>query len=448
MIKSTRASSAILLTCLLTFAPSLALQPLDGPTAPETEWRFTIPLEDGEFQLGVLVGELAELVGFDGEAVKKQTDHLVPIRTPVGSTTVRLLSSLTDGIVRVELGGDEIVVSVDRVRLRQQRTEFNAGVRRMIESFFPEAAALARGSFGVVVHTAGGEPAPLTEQNAPAHAVVLIHGLDDAGRLWRQATPQLLNAGYTVCEITYPDDQAIAESSSFVASLFAEMKQAGVARVSIVAHSMGSLISRDILTNPKYMAGTVGGTERYPRVDRLIMLGPPNHGSKMALFRVASEARDQTVRALSGDGLLVGGFFDGAGEAQDDLLPGSAFLTELNARSLPADLPVTIIAGSASPFTADELSSMARRLDAMGKSKLGQVYEGSDLERSAGDLIDGLGDGCVSLESTRLKGVADYVVVRANHLGMIQNMFGRGDRIPPAVPIILDRLARDRALGP
>lgn len=422
-------------------APAGARQALETPTKPETEWRITIPLQDGELQVGELVGELASEIGMDGEAIKKLSDYSVPVRTPLGSSTMRLISSITDGIVRLDINADEVAVTVDRVRLRQHQTDFNAAVQRLIESFFPEAAALAKAQFGVMVHLPDGTTARLSAENAPKDAVVLIHGLDDVGHLWGQLIPDLLDAGYGVCEITYPDDQAIKDSSEFVASLFHEMREMGVGHVSIVAHSMGCLISRDILTNPAYYAGSLDGGERFPRVDRLIMLGPPNHGSKMALFRIATEARDQTVRALSGDGLLIGGFFDGAGEAQDDLMPGSVFLTELNARPLPSGLPTTIIAGSASPITADGIATMARRLDAMGKSKYGQVFAGSDLEQSASDLIDGLGDGCVSLESTRLDGVTDYVVVSANHLSMIRNVSSHSTRVPPAVPIILARLA-------
>ncbi len=446
---ATAVSILVALMALTCLAPSArAWQALESPTKPETQWRITIPLQDGELQVGELIGELADEIGMDGEAIKKLSDYSVPVRTPLGSSTIRLISSITDGIVKLDINADEVAVTVDRVRLRQHRTDFNGAIQRLIENFFPEAADLARAQFGVMVHLPDGTTARLSAANAPKDAVVLIHGLDDAGHLWGQLIPGLLDAGHGVCEITYPDDQAIKDSSEFVASLFHEMHEDGVVRVSIVAHSMGCLISRDILTNMAYYAGSVDGGERFPPVDRLIMVGPPNHGSKMALFRIATEARDQTVRALSGDGLLIGGFFDGAGEAQDDLMPGSAFLTDLNSRSLPSGLPVTIIAGSASPITADGLAAMAKRLDDMGKSKYGQIFAGSDLEKSASDLVDGLGDGCVSLESTRLDGVTDYVVVEANHLSMIRNVSSRSDRVPQAVPIILARLAGEQPAKP
>ncbi len=441
-------AATLLIAAVCGTAAAFAQPSIDPPAAAETQWRFTVPLQDGDLQLGILVGELAGQIGLDGEAIKKQCDYLVPIRTPLGSSTVQFIGAITNDVLKIELASDHVAVTVDRVRLRRQHTEFNGAVRLLIESFFPEAAALAKAPFGTVVHRADGSTSPLSADNAPRQAVVLIHGLDDVGHLWDRLTPGLLQAGYGVCEITYPDDQAIKDSSAFVASLLEEMREDGVERVSMVAHSMGSLIGRDLITNPAYYGGSLGGGERFPRVDRLILLGPPNHGSKMAMLHIGSEARDQAVRAFSGDGLLIGGFFDGAGQAQADLLPDSAFLAELNSRALPTELPVTIIAGSASPIRTDALKAMAERLDSMGKSKYGQIFDGKELEKSLENLVDGLGDGCVSLESAQLEGVPDFVVVEANHASMIKNYSRNSDRVPPAVPIILDRLARDRPSEP
>lgn len=420
----------------------------EPPIAQETQWQFTVPLQEGELQLGDLVGELAGQIGLDGEAISRKCDYLVPVRTPVGSTTVQFIRTITNGAVKIDLGADKITVTVDRVKLRREHVQFDAAMRQLIESFFPEEAALARAQFGARVHLADGSTPPLSADNAPTRAVVLIHGLDDVGHLWDRLIPGLLEVGYGVCEITYPDDQAIKDSSAFVASLLEEMRRDGVQRVSIVAHSMGSLIGRDVITNPAYYGGSLAGGDRFPRMDRLIMLGPPNHGSKMAMLRIAAETRDQVVRALSGDGLLVGGFFDGAGEAQDDLLPGSAFLTDLNSRTLPAELPVTIIAGSASPIQEEALDAMVDQFDSKGPTKFGPILDGTEIKKSLEDLIDGLGDGCVSLESARLEGVSDFVVVEANHLSMIKNYSEKSERVPPAVPIILERLSRDRPTKP
>lgn len=438
---------------VLTRADALLGRPQNAeaerPAAPETVIRLSIPLQDGQLNLGTLLGRLAAEIGMDGEKIAAACDESIPVRSALGSSTIRLINSLTNDVLTLSVGADEVAITIDRVRWRQEKAVFHKAIQRLIEYFAPEAAALARASFGVVVHRPGEPPAALSPENAPRQAVVLIHGLDDAGRLWRVLIPALHKEGYSVLEVTYPDDQAIADSTKFVAGLLEEARRAGVERISIVAHSMGALISRDLLTGEGSYAGAVEGGDRFPRVQRFIMLGPPNHGSKMALFRLGSEARDQVVRALSGDGLLVGGFFDGAGEAQDDLAPGSAFLTALNARPLPSGLPVTIIAGSTSPFTGGDVASLVERVDKLVVTKYGKMFDGAEVEKAMSDLVAGVGDGCVSIESTRLEGVEDHVIVRANHLSMIRP-FGAsaGTEVPPAIPIILDRLSRDRPARP
>ena len=55
-------------------------------------------------------------------------------------------------------------------------------------------------------------------------------------------------------------------------------------------------------------------------------------------------------------------------------------------------------------------------------------------------MVNGLGDGLVSINSARLEGVTDMVMVEADHMGLIVNVLP-SDRRPPAIAIVLDRLA-------
>ena len=65
-----------------------------------------------------------------------------------------------------------------------------------------------------------------------------------------------------------------------------------------------------------------------------------------------------------------------------------------------------------------------------------------DLSRSLIDMTHELGDGLVTVDSTRLAGV-EHITVDGNHLTIIRNPTESSDRIPPAVPIIIDRLTKD-----
>jgi pimeloyl-ACP methyl ester carboxylesterase len=78
--------------------------------------------------------------------------------------------------------------------------------------------------------------------------VVLIHGLDDPGQVWQILAPALLKSGFKVWLMHHPNDQPIVESARLFFKELKALKQRGVDRISIVAHSMGGLVSREMLT--------------------------------------------------------------------------------------------------------------------------------------------------------------------------------------------------------
>ena len=59
-------------------------------------------------------------------------------------------------------------------------------------------------------------------------------------------------------------------------------------------------------------------------------------------------------------------------------------------------------------------------------------------------MTHGFGDGLVTVESTRLEGVP-HRTVEGTHLSMIRNITSSSQRIPPAVPIIIDWLKREES---
>jgi hypothetical protein len=206
---------------------------------------------------------------------------------------------------------------------------------------------------------------------------------------------------------------------------------------------MGGLVSRELLTNPTLYNGDGYGHPDLPDISRLIMIGTPNHGSPLARFRGFVEVRDQAVRIAQGDAVPLGGIFDGTGEAKVDLLPGSDFITELNARPPARHTKLTICAGTASPLDLATIERVRASLRAQLPERIQpQVRQWCD---GLQQLVTGVGDGAVSLDSAQIEGVTDTVHLDGNHLTMIRNILASDPRIPPAVPHILRRLNEDRA---
>ena len=169
----------------------------------------------------------------------------------------------------------------------------------------------------------------------------------------------------------------------------------------------------------------------------LIMVGTPNHGSQVARLRALGEIRDHLSRISKGEGNWLGGILDGAGEAKIDLLPGSRFLSELNARPHPSGVDMFIIAGITSPWNEKDINNWIE--DIQQNVSGAQQEQVNALGTYLISMTHGLGDGLVTVESTRLEGVP-HLTVHGTHLSIIRNLSKNSQRVPPAVPIIVDRL--------
>ncbi|MFJ4682743.1 esterase/lipase family protein [Streptomyces sp. NPDC088789] len=143
------------------------------------------------------------------------------------------------------------------------------------------AVALAAGSLATV---AAVPPAPgyRSAETGPTAAgprdIVLVHGINDSSSSWNSMVVKLKSSGYTDAQIhrfDYPSNQ-----NSHVKGTAADLgtfidKNVKSAKFDIVAHSLGSLISR-------YWMATASGSYRANDVVNWVSLSGPNHGNQAA----------------------------------------------------------------------------------------------------------------------------------------------------------------------
>ncbi|HUF74405.1 MAG TPA: alpha/beta fold hydrolase [Gammaproteobacteria bacterium] len=243
--------------------------------------------------------------------------------------------------------------------------------------------------------------------------VIIVHGFGSKPEEFDVAREQMREAGFGTAVFAYPNDAAIAFSARQFASALQEFeRQYPDRRLSLVAHSMGGLVSRAVIEDPAIAAVS--------NIDQLIMIATPNHGSNLARVPVS---RDVWENWLDGEPDTVKTVFfesvlDGLNEARIDLQPESEPLARLNSLSRSPDVRYSLLLGNNGPATREQLDELRRRIIASQDLNPALRVLGprlAELLKDLDELVDGLGDGAVAVERGRLEGVDDTIVLSFNH---------------------------------
>lgn len=398
---------------------AVSAPPFCEPPIQPAAREFSIPLQDGRIDLSDLLKRIHESLSIriDEEPVT------IDVHSALDQLKLKHVERMTDGAIAFSIEPQKLTVRIDREALAAELNESP-------QQFKSRAAAVAgqdeTRSFGIKMI-----PDEQGCAETPERLVLLVHGMDDLGFMWGDLIPPLQKADHAVATFDYPNDGSIARSVDLLAEHLKRARRKGVKRIDIVAHSMGGLVARDLLTRPEYYNGDGSGGETWPAVDRLIMIATPNQGATMARYRSVIGLGEQMYRLWNGENVIRTGALDGNGEAGIDLLPNSEFLNDLNRRPLPSHTRITIIAGQIAAVDTGQIAQVLRNWR-------GDAGDGR-ATRALEHAVDRVGDGCVPLDSAKLDGVDDFVIVRGNHLSILKS-FDLKPAIPSAIPVILNRL--------
>jgi triacylglycerol lipase len=203
---------------------------------------------------------------------------------------------------------------------------------------------------------------PRLRGRSEEECVIMLHGIGRSPRSLSRLESGLSKAGYRVFNLDYPSTKFPIEylAEEVLQSLIERLSEECPAALHFVTHSMGGIVIRYYLQH-----------HDLPNLGRVVMISPPNGGSELADILNTS--------------ILFKRFMAPAGRqlgTDKDSLPR---------RLKAADFEVGVIAGNKSYNPINSL------------------------------ILSGADDGTVTVDSTKLPGMSDFIVLPYSHRSIIRS---------------------------
>lgn len=196
--------------------------------------------------------------------------------------------------------------------------------------------------------------------SAHASCVILLHGLARTSTSMAKLEKHLMGEGFHVVNLGYPSREDIIENLARRAIYPSLLQCHPEQAVNFVTHSLGGILIRQYLSQ-----------HEIPNLNRVVMLGPPNKGSEVV---------------------------DKMGD-----VPGFNFIN-----------------GKAGMQLGTDSNSVPNTLGYL-EFDVGIIAGTKSINLILSYLIPGQDDGKVSVESTKLQGMNDHIILPVTHTFMMSN---------------------------
>jgi len=367
-----------LIAALIFFSTSLI--------CPAGEDLYRLPLnEHGEVSMEQLGRTFLKIRGGEGRPAFAMKNQVFALDTPLGGLLVGGWNlAMADSGIRMQLNKGTLDIRVDKVKAAANKDNLSQWMNDVLGIEEPKFA----------LHR-------VSPVAATGPTLIFIHGMDSGPFHFDAVGTRLSNMGYRVFLFEYPNDGGVVPAATELTNYIRRLDPRERGDISLVGYSMGGVIGRHCIEAPEFYS--VG-------IKRLLAFAAPFKGSELAPYRTWLTLQESPQKFIASSlGLTKGG-----GQAGIDLKPGSAYLRGTTGWQRHPKVSYSVIAGNKPFVDAQDLADLKGALDAIGFNESIRDYGKSALAAAA-SAGPGKGDGAVAIDSTRLAGVRDHVVLELSH---------------------------------
>gem|GEM_PF-966369 len=353
-------------------------------TAGEDLYRLPLN-QHGEISMEQLGRTFLQIRGGEGRPAFAMKDQFFALDTPLGGLLVGGWNmAMAESGIRMQLNGRSLDIRVNKQKAAANKEQLGQWMNDVLGIEEPKFA----------LHR-------VSPPAATGPTLIFIHGMDSGPFHFEAVGKRLSNIGYRVFLFEYPNDGGVVPAATELTNRIRRMSPQERGDISLIGYSMGGVIGRHCIEAPEFYS--VG-------IKRFIAFAAPFKGSELAPFRSWLTLQESPQKFIASSlGLTKGG-----GQAGIDLKPGSAYLRQTAGWQRHPKVTYSSIAGNKPFVDAQDLVDLKATLDAIGFNQAIRDYGNSALAAAA-SAGPGKGDGAVAIDSTRLAGVRDHIILDLSH---------------------------------